>query len=75
MGFQTYWRSLDADQKRKYARRAKTSVGYLQLVAGGHRMAGPDLGKRLVQASGGQLGLHDIRPDWAKLANGSQHVN
>lgn len=76
MGFQTYWRSLDADEKRKYAKRAKTSVGYLYLVAGGHRKAGPELAGRMVTAGEGEVELHDIRPDWAKLANGrSQHVS
>lgn len=76
MGFQSYWRGLDADGKRKYAKRSKTSVGYLYLVAGGHRKAGSDLARRMVAAGEGDLDLSDIRPDWAKLANGtSQHVS
>lgn len=67
MGFQSYWQGLKPEEKRQFARRAKTSVGYLALVSGGHRKAGPKLARRLVTASDKRLGLEDIRPDWAQL--------
>jgi hypothetical protein len=68
MGFQTYWRSLGPKDKREFARRAKTSVEYLALVSGGWRKAGPEFARRLVAASGNQLRLEDVRPDWAEVA-------
>ncbi len=42
---------------------ANTSVGYLYLVAGGHRRASAELAKRIEQASSAKVTRHDLRPD------------
>jgi len=71
MSFKRDWQGLKAEEKRAFARAADTTVGYLSLIAGGHRKAGPKLAERLVAASGNVLQLEDLRPDWARVGNAS----
>jgi hypothetical protein len=69
MKLQTYWRSLDPEGKDAFAKRAGTSVGYLHVLAGNHQRPGPELAKKLVQASDGKLQLAMLRPDlWGDTA-------
>lgn len=41
----------DAEQKKRLAAHAKTSVNHLYQLASGHRGAGPDLARRIEHAS------------------------
>jgi hypothetical protein len=49
--FQKFWRSLSKDEKAEFARRVDRSVGYLFLVAGGHRKASPLLAREIQRVS------------------------
>ena len=50
MDFKTYFRSLDASQKRKLAMRAETTANYLAQVACGYRKPSGDLVARIKDA-------------------------
>jgi len=56
--------TLDNKGRERLAARAKTTVGYLYIIAGGHRKPGPALCDRLVKADG-RLTKHELRPDFA----------
>lgn len=65
----TYLNGLSADERKSFARKAKTSVPYLTHLAKGRRQASPRLAKRLSDAAAGQVALSDLRPDiWPKAA-------
>jgi hypothetical protein len=49
--FKKFWRSLSAEDKEEFARRVDRSVGYLFLVAGGHRNASPELARSFQRVS------------------------
>lgn len=62
--FRTFWRSLDHEGKKELAKRANASLGYLHVLAcDDDRRPSPDLAKRLVEHSNGELNLHHLRPD------------
>lgn len=62
------WLNRHSDSERKrLADTARTTVGYLWQLAGGHRKASLDLASRLSAASKGSLTLEGIRPDLAEL--------
>lgn len=50
LDFKEFWTSLKADEKRRLAESAKTTVPYLSQVAHGHRKAGADVIGRLMAA-------------------------
>ena len=56
---------MDKEQREAFAREVSRagSVGYLYLVAGGHRRASPELAKRIERASAGAVKKSDLRPD------------
>lgn len=67
-GFTEFWRALDAEQKKKFAKRCDRSVGYLFLVAGGHRDASPQLARTFERESrrapfNGRVIATKVRPD------------
>jgi hypothetical protein len=62
MDMRTLLRSIEPTERERLAKRAKTSVGYLNLIAGGHRKPSPKLARKLVQADN-RLTLADLRPD------------
>lgn len=65
MDMQTLLRSLDKDARERLASSADTSVGYLYLIAGGHRKPSPTLARKLVDVEE-RLTLSELRPDlWA----------
>lgn len=69
MDMQTLLRSLEPDGREQLAKSAKTSVGYLYLIAGGHRNPSPKLAKKLVEADP-RLTLAELRPDlWGTPAD------
>lgn len=45
--FRKWWSSLTAAQKREVARRCKTTVNYLQQIAGGHRTLSVEMAQRV----------------------------
>lgn len=61
-------KTADQGQREALAKEAETSVGYLWLLAGGHRRAGVGKAKALVSAAakvtpGMPLTLAELRPD------------
>jgi hypothetical protein len=55
------WLSVaSADDKRKLAKAAKTSVIYLYHIAAGRRALSADLAQRLAHASGGALDQREL---------------
>lgn len=63
MKLSKYLKTLTPTQRETLAKRAKTTLAYLQQLSGGHRAAGPQLARRLEEASGGLVTRHDLRPD------------
>ncbi|AQW68352.1 hypothetical protein [Pseudomonas parafulva] len=56
------------DRRRHVAAEAKTTVGHLWQLAGGHRKASVDLAERLQDASGGEITIAGLRPDLIPFA-------
>ncbi len=65
MDFKPYWRALEAEQRRDFAKRCETSVGYLELVATGHRKMSGDLALLVERESGGDVPVETTRPQAA----------
>ena len=64
-----YLDSLTPNDRRTFARRAKTTDGYLAQLKGHFRTPSTALAKRLVAASEGKLSLELLRPDvWGPRA-------
>ncbi|NNA99257.1 transcriptional regulator [Pseudomonas gessardii] len=57
------------DRRQLVAATAKTTVGHLWQLAGGHRKASADLAERLQDASGGEITIAGLRPDLLDLAH------
>lgn len=57
------------DRRQAVANAAKTTVGHLWQLAGGHRKASADLAERLQDASGGEITIAGLRPDLLDLAH------
>ena len=60
-----YLRQLSKDERQALAQRVseKASVGYLYLLAGGHRNASPARAQKIEAATDGAVTRHDLRPD------------
>ena len=56
------------DRRRDVAAEAKTTVGHLWQLAGGHRKASVDLAERLQDASNGEITIAGLRPDLISFA-------
>jgi len=56
------------DRRRDVAAQAKTTVGHLWQLAGGHRKASVDLAERLQDASDGEITIAGLRPDLIPFA-------
>lgn len=56
------------ERRRDVAAAAKTSVGHLWQLAGGHRKASVDLAERLQDASDGEITIAGLRPDLIPFA-------
>ncbi len=63
MDIRSYLAPLDAAQRANVAAAAGTTVAYLTQLAGGHRKASHKLARRLQEATGGAVTVHDLRPD------------
>lgn len=57
------------DRRQAVADAAKTTVGHLWQLAGGHRKASAELAGRLQDASGGEITIAGLRPDLLDLAH------
>lgn len=60
--------SATNERRRDVADAAKTTVGHLWQLAGGHRKASVDLAERLQDASGGEITIAGLRPDLIPFA-------
>lgn len=65
MKLSDYLRDLDPLARQRFAKKVSRagSVGYLYLVAGGHRRASPELAKKIEEASEGKVTRAELRPD------------
>ena len=61
--------SAPNDRRKAVADAAKTTVGHLWQLAGGHRKASAELAERLQEASGGEITIAGLRPDLLDLAH------
>lgn len=77
MNLNDFVTGLAPEEKVEFCRRIGTSRAYLSQLGTGHRKAGHDLARRMVEASRGMfprrrdrwLTLESVRPDiWAKPA-------
>lgn len=57
-------RKLTPDQREQLATDAKTKVGYLYQLAGGHRRASADMVMRIEAASGGVVTREELLPEF-----------
>jgi hypothetical protein len=57
------------DRRQEVAASAKTTLGHLWQLAGGHRKASADLAERLQDASKGEITIAGLRPDLVPLAH------
>ena len=57
------------DRRQAVAAAAKTTVGHLWQLAGGHRKASAELAERLQDASGAEITIAGLRPDLVDLAH------
>lgn len=67
MELKDYLRKLSKEGREEFARQAHTSVGYLYLVAGGHRRASSEKARAIEAASGGEVSRKTLRPDLASF--------
>lgn len=64
------WLATASNQRRQdVAVGAKTTVGHLWQLAGGHRKASAELAERLQDASAGEITIAGLRPDLVDLAH------
>lgn len=56
-------------RRQEVAGAAKTTVGHLWQLAGGHRKASAELAQRLQDASAGEITIAGLRPDLIDLAH------
>lgn len=57
------------ERRQAVAEIAKTSVGHLWQLAGGHRKASAELAERLQDASNAEITIAGLRPDLVDLAH------
>ena len=64
------WLANATPRRREFvAETAKTTVGHLWQLAGGHRKASAELAERLQDASEGEITMAGLRPDLVGLAH------
>ncbi|MFJ7281886.1 hypothetical protein [Pseudomonas sp. NPDC099000] len=61
--------SATNDRRQTVAAGAKTTVGHLWQLAGGHRKASAELAERLQDASENEITIAGLRPDLVNLAH------
>lgn len=71
MKFHSYYYSLTPEAREELAGRLETSVGYLNLVASGHRRMGETLALNIEKESAGKSTVEENRPDvpWDVIRN------
>jgi DNA-binding transcriptional regulator YdaS (Cro superfamily) len=68
MKLNDYLKTLTEPERQTVAKACRTSVGYLRLVAGGHRDCREKLATMLERATNGIVTRKDLRPDdWAEI--------
>ena len=61
--------NASTSRRKEVADAAKTTVGHLWQLAGGHRKASAELAERLQDASSGEITIAGLRPDLIDLAH------
>ena len=59
----TYWKALNAAEKKRIAAKVGRSVEYLRQIFVYDRSAGPGLARDLVSATDGEVSAHELCPD------------
>ncbi|ENZ1699479.1 hypothetical protein ACJLXI_001692 [Pseudomonas aeruginosa] len=62
------------DERRRVADEAGISVGYLWLIAGGHRKPSEGVASRLHKATNGQVSAFSFFPELAAIAAAGQEL-
>lgn len=60
MDMRTFLQSINADERKKVAKSAGTSVNYLYQIAGGHRDPSKKLAIKLSHATGGAVSVAEL---------------
>lgn len=63
MSFRSYYRKLNAKEKKELSEKMKVSIGFLSQLSTGHRKAGVRVIAKLEKATNGVLTRAEIRPD------------
>ena len=61
--FKKYWLALSPDERAALAKRAKTSVAYLQHISTGYKKAGLKSVVNIERATQGEITARMLRPD------------
>ena len=71
MDFHSYYYSIPKDDREAFAGKVGTSVGYLSLLASGHRQIGETLALKIEKESDGKCTVEEMRPDvpWDVIRN------
>lgn len=71
MNFRDYYYRIPVKDRPEFAQRLKTSVGYLNMIAAGHRTAGESLAMRIERETERQVTCEEMRPDvpWEVVRN------
>lgn len=64
MNFRDYWLAIPpGDARTAFATRCRSTVGYFNLIASGHKKAGESLALNIERESGGAVTVETLRPD------------
>lgn len=63
MQFDKWFGAAANSERKRVAKEAGTTVGYLIQLAGGHRQPSPGLSRLLEQATEGKVTKEEMRPD------------
>lgn len=65
MNLTTYYQSLSAAEKREFATKIGTSLGYLRNIIGGFRPISPELAVEIERVTGGKVPVRESLPHFA----------
>jgi DNA-binding transcriptional regulator YdaS (Cro superfamily) len=69
MRFKSYWRALDANEKRAFAEKCGVQTIYLFQIVCGHGRPSPELAWKIQVFSAGKVTAASLRPDVYALTN------
>ena len=68
MNLRTFLDNMVPDDRRAFAKKVGTTANYLNLLHYGVKVPGPLMARKIHDASGQQIPLHELRPDIWKAA-------